>query len=64
MNCCLNDEILSTGNHAKLTQLSTSLVEAINMYHTLMNEGIPSYRQFYGPYPQQSGKCINQINVF
>lgn len=25
-------------HHAKLTQLSTSLVEAINMYHTLMRE--------------------------
>lgn len=25
-------------NHAKLTQLSTNLVEAINMYHMLMRE--------------------------
>lgn len=25
-------------DHAKLTQLSTSLVEAINMYHMLMRE--------------------------
>lgn len=25
-------------NHAKLTQLSTNLVEAINMYHILMRE--------------------------
>lgn len=33
-------------NHAKLTQLSTNLVEAINMYHILMRESESS--QFYG----------------
>lgn len=38
-------------NHAKLTQLSTSLVESINMYHMLMREaeshyyGIPHQNQ-------------------
>lgn len=35
-------------NHAKLTQLSTSLVEAINMYHMLMSEGASlAPAQFY-----------------
>lgn len=36
-------------NHAKLTQLSTSLVESINLYHMLMRES-ESFGQphFYG----------------
>lgn len=43
-------------NHAKLTQLSTSLVESINLYHMLMREsehlgpshyyGVPHQNQF------------------
>lgn len=46
-------------NHAKLTQLSTNLVEAINMYHMLMRESegfLPS--QMYGVPPQNH--FINQ----
>lgn len=60
-------------NHAKLTQLSTQLVEAINMYHMLMRESdiqaqyTASYRQSghsatgqYNPY-SQIGKLYNTV---
>lgn len=61
-------------NHAKLTQLSTNLVEAINMYHILMreSEGLGSphvYRQqFYGaphhnmPIPHSSISHLHSQN--
>lgn len=47
-------------NHAKLTQLSSNLVDAINMYHTLMRDAdlqLSNYamgmgpQQMYGPVP-------------
>lgn len=47
-------------NHAKLTQLSSNLVDAINMYHTLMRDAdlqLGNYamcmgpQQLYGPVP-------------
>lgn len=42
-------------NHAKLTQLSTSLVESINMYHTLMRESEFGQPHYYGvPHPNQN----------
>lgn len=48
--------------HAKLTQLSTGLVEAINMYHTLMRESdmqvgnynqMPSQHMYRQPLPNE-----------
>ena len=37
--------------HAHLTQLSADLVDALNLYHTLMRE--PAHlKQPQGPYPQ------------
>lgn len=47
--------------HAQLTQLSMGLVEALNLYHTLMDEPVqpaPSYIQkppVYSQYPQMNG---------
>lgn len=35
-------------NHAKLTQLSSNLVEAINMYHTLMRETDMQMGSYHG----------------
>lgn len=37
--------------HAQLTQLSTQLVEALNMYHTLMKEPMPLGVKTPGGYP-------------
>lgn len=45
-------------HHAKLTQISTSLVEAINMYHMLMRESdmqISSYGHHPSHLYRQSG---------
>lgn len=42
-------------NHAKLTQLSTSLVESINLYHVLMRESEFGQSNYYGaPHPHQN----------
>lgn len=63
-------------NHAKLTQLSTQLVEAINMYHMLMRESdiqaqyTASFRQtgqsvgneMYNPY-SQIGKLFPSLSL-
>lgn len=62
-------------NHAKLTQISTSLVEAINMYHVLMRESdiqisnyghnlyrqAPMYHPIYGFPPQQMGEFYSFV---
>lgn len=43
--------------HAQLTQLSSSLVEALNLYHTLMREPCQIAKpplQFHPPPPQVS----------
>lgn len=58
-------------HHAKLTQLSTNLVEAINMYHLLMRESdiqsgnLNIYKQQMqnSPFHQQYGATEFQIGM-
>lgn len=46
-------------NHAKLTQLSTSLVESINMYHLLMRESEFGQPHYYGVSHQNQNQFIH-----
>lgn len=46
-------------NHAKLTQLSSNLVEAINMYHMLMRESDMQLNS-YGMPGQMPGQMYRQ----
>ncbi|XP_055308531.1 signal transducing adapter molecule 2-like [Sitodiplosis mosellana] len=49
-------------NYAKLTKLSTQLVEAINMYHTLMRES--DMQAQYASFRQQSGPIFSNNGMY